>query len=265
MVRSISAFLFVACVSLLCVRAYGEDACSKSYTKWNQEYSQKLLDNSPWSKPFVLARVHSQAEGYQREDVVHDPNAGARSLTEKDRNWGMDRGHGVAGEKELYDAYTLRLFSALPVRQAFVRLFQILNHYEKMPPGLKQQLDQKFAQALGMDMSDQIVVTVSFSATDQEVSREVDRQLRQATADSLKSRAYLITEHGGRTQLKDYYPPSNDGAGAKIVFPRLVNGQPIVNSGDRELRFEFTVPGPEQKIFVIWNVKDLLCEGQILL
>ncbi len=100
--RRLSALLFVTCVSLLCVSAFGEDACSKSYTKWTEEYSRKVLANSPWSKPFVLARVHSQAEGYEREDVVEDPNA---------------------GEKEIYNAYTLRLFSALPVRQAFVRMF----------------------------------------------------------------------------------------------------------------------------------------------
>ncbi len=263
--RRLSALLFVTCVSLLCVSSFGEDACSKSYTKWSEEYSRKVLANSPWSKPFVLAKVHSQAEGYAREDVVKDPNAGARSLTEKDRDWGMDRGHGVGGEKEIYNAYTLRLFSALPVRQAFVRMFQIINNYEKMPAGQKQQLDQKFAQALGMDMSDQIVVTVSFRATDEEISREVDRQLHQATADSLKTRAYLISEHGGRIQLKDYYPPSGDGAGAKIVFPRVVNGQPVVAGTDKELRFEFTVPGPEHKIFVIWDVKDLACGEQMLL
>jgi hypothetical protein len=257
--------LSVTCVVLGCVSAFGEDACSKSYTKWNENYSRKVLTDSPWSKPFILARVHSQAEGYQREDIVHDPNAGARSLTEKDRNWGIDRGHGVGGEKEIYDAYTLRLFSALPVRQAFVRMFQIVNHYEKMPPRQKQELDQKFAQALAMDMSEQIVVTVSFTATDQEVSREVDRQLHQATADSLKARAYLITEHGGRIPLKDYYPPSGDGAGAKLVFPRTVDGQPVVNGTDNELAFEFTVPGPEHRIFVTWKVKDLVCQGQPLL
>ena len=106
---------------------------------------------------------------------------------------------------------------------------------------------------------------IRWGATDEEVRREVDRQLHQATADSLKARVYLISEKGGRVPLKDYYPPSGDGAGAKIVFPRFVSGQPVVGQTDKELGFEFTVPGPEHKIFVIWKVKDLVCEGQMLL
>lgn len=257
--------LFVSCIGLLAVIGRGEDRC-KSYTKWDEKYVRKVLADSPWSKPYVLAKVHSETERYEREDSVRAPGErGDDGLTGKRRTWGMDRGHGISGEKEIYSAYTVRLFSALPVRQAFVRMFQIINNYEKMPAGQKQQLDQKFAQALSMDMSDRVVVTVSFAATDEELHREVDRQLHQATAESLKMRAYLMSDSAGRIPLRDYYPASNDGAGAKIVFPRFVNGQPLVSGTDKELRFEFTVPGPEHKIFVIWNIKDLTCEGEILL
>lgn len=245
---------------------FATDACDKPYSKWNKDFVAKLLTDSSWSRPFALGRVLSQTESDDRVAQTHSPDR------EQSRNpvriapaARLDRGPGIAGEKEIVEAYTVRLFSALPIRQGFIRQFQIANKYEQMPAEEKARLDGQFKQALGMDVSRRILVSVSFLSNNRELEREVVRQLIQATAESLRQKAYLITDREGRIPLIDYLPPGRDGAGAKLIFPRIVNGQPTVLPTDKEFSLEFFVPGVDHKIFVIWKVKDLICKGELLI
>jgi len=107
-------------------------------------------------------------------------------------------------------------------------------------------------------------VTVSLDSNDRELNMEVDRQLHQATLGSLKQDAYLIADKQ-RVALEDYRAPSGDGAGAKLLFPRTVDGRPVVGPATKELALEFFVPGVKHKIYVQWKVKDLLCQDQLIL
>jgi hypothetical protein len=245
---------------------FAGDACDKPYSKWNTDFVAKLLTDSSWSRPHALGRVFSQIESEDRVAQTHFPDREqSRSPVRTDPARRLDRGPGIAGEKEIVDSYTLRLFSALPIRQAFIRQFQIANKYDQMSAEEKSRLDGQFEQALKMDVSQRIMVSVTFQSNNREMEREVTRQLIQATADSLQQRAFLITDREGRIPLIDYYPPGRDGAGAKLIFPRTINGNPAVQPGDSEFRLEFFVPGTDHKIFVIWKVKDLVCKGELLI
>ena len=44
--------------------------------------------------------------------------ANPRDVTDRSRGYGLDTGSGVSGEKELYDHYVVRFFSAPVIRQA---------------------------------------------------------------------------------------------------------------------------------------------------
>ncbi len=242
----------------------GQKGCQKPYTTWNEAHALKILTDSAWSKQMALG---SPAYASEREARVEGTDKGfsiGDDITLKDNTRGLDRGMGRAGEKEIIHAYTLRLFSALPVRQAFVRLFQIRNNYESMPKEQQQRLDVMFNQALTMDLSQRIVVTVSVESNDRELNMEVNRQLHQATTSSLKPHTWLIADKL-RIPLEEYLPPSGDGAGAKLVFPRTIDGKPVVEPTTKELKLEFSVPGVEHQIYVEWKVKDLVCKGQLLL
>ncbi len=245
-------------------QAYAQKGCQESFTKWNEDQAVKILTESAWAKQMALG---SPAYASERQARVEGTDKGFtigddRTLSGNSR--GMDRGMGRAGEKDLIHSYTVRLFSALPIRQAFVRLFQIKNNYEKMPSEQRSRLDAQFDQALGMDVSRIIVVTVSLNSNDRELNMEVDRQLHQATTGSLKQEAYLIADKR-RVALEEYRAPSGDGAGAKLVFPRMLDGKPVVESTTDELKLEFFVPGVKHKIYVEWKVKDLLCNGELIL
>jgi len=243
----------------------GQKGCQKPYQKWDEAYALKILTNSAWSKQMAIGRAFSAAERIGRvEGTDKGYTIGDNAAVASKNAQGMDRGVGVAGEKEIIHSYTVRLFSAVPIREAFVRLFQIRNKYDQMPDGQRKQLDVEFDKALTMDVSGIIVVTVSLDSNDRELKMEVDRQLHQATLGSLKHDAYLIADKQ-RVALEDYRPPSGDGAGAKLLFPRTVGGRPVVEATTKELALEFFVPGVKHKIYVRWKVKDLLCENRLIL
>jgi len=244
--------------------SFAQKGCQKPFKKWDEAYALKILTNSAWSKQMAIGSEFSAADRLRRVEGTDKGLAIGSNTSLAGNTRGLDRGVGVAGEKEIIHSYNVRLFSAMPIREAFVRLFQIRNKYDQMPDGQRKQLDVEFDKALTMDVSGIIVVTVSLDSNDRELNMEVDRQLHQATLGSLKQDAYLIADKQ-RVALEDYRPPSGDGAGAKLIFPRTVNGRPVVEPTTQELALEFFVPGVKHKIYVQWKVKDLLCEKQLIL
>ncbi len=239
--------------------APAQDADKKDFSKWSEKEAQKVLSNSAWSKRMTLTE--------QVTDTYRgDPNARAAMGSPKEtvdgpRGYGMARDSGVAGDKELYHAYVARLYSALPVRQAYVRLLQIKNGYDRMSAEQKRSFDEKNAAILNADMSDKIVVTVEFTSNDRNLNIEVAQRLRQLTKDLLQQSAFLITDRVGRVALVDYIPSTGDDLGVKLVFPRARNGEPVVRPGDREIKLEFFVPGTEHKLYIVWKTKDLTRNG----
>ncbi len=213
------------CGALLMAR----DFWDKPYREWNPKQVLQILNDSPWAGQVVLTR-----------------QVGGR------------RSSGVSGEKELFDSYTVRLFSALPIRQAYVRMMQIMAQYDEMKPEQKSEFDTKHARALNIDTGDQIIVSLEFQTNDKQLAMSVDRQLKTTTADLLKQQVYLISDRLGRMQLREYYPPALDGTGAKFIFPRSVDGKPVVSGEDKSLKFEFYVPNTDHKVFYEWKVKKML-------
>jgi hypothetical protein len=221
------------CIFLSCGLLLAKDFWQTDYRKWKHSEVVKMLEDSPWSGKVTLT---AQQAG--------------RTTT------------NVGGEMELYYTYTVRLFSALPVRQGYLRMVQLMNQYDEMSKKDREAFDQKFAPAL-RDFSDQVIVNLDFETNDRQAALEVDRQLKQATTELLRENVYLISDRLGRIPLQQYFPPAPDGTGAKFVFPRIVDGKPVVDKSDKELKFELYMPGTDHKVFKVWKVKDLIVDGKL--
>ncbi|HXK62646.1 MAG TPA: hypothetical protein PLP42_22400 [Acidobacteriota bacterium] len=128
----------------------GQKGCQRPYTAWNEAYALQILTDCAWSKQMALGspvytRDRIAVSGKQPVEIIVDRKVSIDKRPVKGvRIYGLDRGTGQAGEKEIIHAYTLRLFSALPVRQAFVRVFQIENDYENIPEEQQKRLDVMF-------------------------------------------------------------------------------------------------------------------------
>lgn len=224
-----AACLLVVATGLILAKKFWE----KPYTEWKRKEVLKILNDSPWAGQITSTRQY-----------------GGRNT------------RGVTGEREIYDTTTIRFFSALPVREAYVRMMQLMNRYDELGEQEKQALDRRFSAPLRLDVSNQIIIAVEFSSNDRQLGMQIDRTLRTATAKLLQQKAYLISERLERVQLKAYFPPSPDGTGAKFIFPRQVEGEPVVSKEDKEVTFELYLPDIP-KIYMRKKVKNLFYKGKL--
>jgi hypothetical protein len=93
---------------------------TKLYTQWSSKECENILENSPWSKEYVLSGV---------------PVPGDSAI---DRQYQAD----IMDNKPLNIRYRVQLQSARIVREAIIRQRQILAKYNALPPERKQEFDK---------------------------------------------------------------------------------------------------------------------------
>jgi hypothetical protein len=210
----ISLFGFLACLSVLQARSKAKNNgdWNEPFEHWSRDQAMTLLNDSPWAKSQKIGSILNI------------------------------RTAGDAGTKDYFYTFTLRFFSALPVRESYVRLYQLLNDYGSMDAVQKQKFDNRYKRGLDLDVSKRVIVALDFSSNDPQATRDVMDYLHNATRDTLWQTTYLISQRLGRVDLAEYYPPSTDGTGAKFIFPREVNGQPVVSPDDKDVRLDLYIP-----------------------
>lgn len=213
--------------------AMADDFWNSPFDKWSREQVQRILRDSPWAQSQTFAVPLNSLDS------------------------------GVTGEKELYYRFTVRFFSALPVREAYVRMARLMNNYDQMAEDQRKEFDVRFQKALTLDVSDRVIIAVDYPDTnDPNAARELRSAFEMATTEMMNQRVYLIGQKVGRVQIREYFPPSSDGTGAKFIFPRSVNGQPVLGPQDKEIRFDFTSPATNQHIFMTFKAQKMVFQGQ---
>ncbi len=223
--------LILFCAGLI----FAKDFWENPFDKWSQKDVVKMISDSPWASSQTVTSGAPSREGTK------------------------------GGETETYYKFTARLFSALPIREAYVRMSRIMNKYDDMSAEQRQQFDARFNKPLTLDFSDTVVVVMEYTSTpnDTNFTRDMKNFLDQATADTLKQNIYLITKGNGRVDLKEYYPPGKMVPGATFVFPRKVDGKEIVSAGDKELRFQVGWMPTVNSVYVDFKPQKMTYKGQL--
>lgn len=206
-----------------------------SFRDWSLPEAVEILTNSPWVRQETFTRVVGGI------------------------------GSGLQGEKEIYNTYFVRLLSAEPVRQAYARVKLINLGYDQLPDEEKQRIDHQIAEIVDLDVSRWIVVAVSFRSNNHTQESGFDRFLERQSLETMKTRAYLSTVKFPRIELDAYYPPREASVGAKFVFPRNLDGVPVVTTDDETIVFEFDTPGNEPSLRVIFPVQEMIISGKLTL
>lgn len=226
--------LFLSCLFILGAAGLAaKDFWDEPFETWNRNQVAKMLSDSPWAKDQTFTFA----------------------VDSKDA--------GIHGEKETFQKFTVRFFSARPVREAYVRMLQIMNNYDRMGPDERKEFEARFNRALKIDVSNRVIIAVEFASNIPDTHRDMKQFLDTSRTDMLKQSVYLISQRVGRVQLLEYHPPSPDGTGAKFVFPRVVDGKPMVEPGDKEVRFEWYVPVVDQKIYLNFKVSKMVYRGEL--
>ena len=193
----------------------------KPWTEWSQKEAEKMLNDSPWSQ---VQKDTDTAEMFFQPTA--DPRtAGARAPNSNSR---LEQG---ATNQATNLNYSVRFFSARPVRQAFMRMIQLQQ--KNLEPEVLARM-KNFAE---VPASDSIIITVTIEGTDKRSLGTVMQVVESAATGTLKNSSYLERNDGKRVFLQEYVPPGRDGFGARFIFPRVVDEQPFLSSQFTDVRF----------------------------
>lgn len=204
---------------------------TKSYKRWNEKEVEKMLNDSPWAQS---QKIRVQIGG--RVNVVAGSVVGNISLAPSIGN-SVDT---ASTSPSIDYTFTLRLRSAIPVRQAIVRRNELeknkldkkeLESFEKRQSGI---LDCPACQA-------NYVLTLSAESSENKNYDPVYEFFGRARLEDLKRYIVLQNDKGEKRELVYFTPPKIAGDEAVFFFPRFdKKGNPLFTAGNKELIFNLT-------------------------
>lgn len=196
----------------------------RDYTKWEKKDVIKMLSDSPWAQTqaFTESVILSGSAGRVLDS---SGTAAQSSASSRDGRSGPTGAGGVmSGDHQSTLLYYIRFYSALPIRQALVRM-SMLNGQQPAAEAVDKFLHQP-------PFPDDMIIGVAPAPGQDRQEFEV------LTAALIKNDTWLIKKNRERVQLRDYLAPSKTGGTeAYYLFPRVVNGKPSVDISDSEVRF----------------------------
>jgi hypothetical protein len=206
----------------------------KPYHEWSEKDATKVLNDSGWGQTQTLADT-SNMTGNNRADSS------------------QSRVADVA-----YVNFRIRFLSAKPVRQAFCRLIELQQKGEVSEPMTKQ-----LNALAAADFPDYIIISVLCDSPSQSNKlQQANAALFKYVTGELKNETYLLTKSGQRAFLQEYQAPRKDGLGAKFIFPRMVDGKPLITQETGEVLFHSELPGLIA-LNMRYKVKDMLFNGKL--
>lgn len=235
--------LFIACS--LSVSAQWH---RKPYTEWSEKEALQVLNDSPWGHTQIFA-TNSQFASHSSIEVVPDRDGDPRRA--------IDQG----GSRVRYISqvnFRIRFLTARPVRQAITRLFEVNRKSE-----FSAQFTEKLKAFVAEESPDSVIVAVYADAPRGSVKLQRVRDLLdQLTTAGLKGKAYLVVGGTRRIDLEEYQPPAPDGIGARFIFPRTVEGKPLLGPNDDSVQFHAEL-NPTYTLDKSYKAKDMIYEGKL--
>ena len=276
----ICSLAMIFSIGILYAQKENENWMDKPYTKWDQQQVAELYNKSAWAqaKSFRGQGANISRTGAARlgeHGTVTDMGGGGnttgsfgtgRGGASSASRGGSGGGGGSGGATEGTDlqefSFTARLFSAQPIRDAYVRMLQITNHYDGLPPDGQHAFDQQMDRFLHADFSQNVVITLTYQCNDPVAQLNLNKWFNTQTTDTLKQNAYLFSPIAGQLELFKYFP-NQGGFGAEFVFPRLFKGEPILQPGAGNLRFQLNRPPLiHQIMYVDFDSKQMTYKDQ---
>ena len=217
--------LILALTSCVAAVAAQEGWSNKPYSRWSRSEAEAVLNDSPWaSRQEVRIKFAKETQVAAGSYSGVSSAAAAQSQTE------------VTSQLPVDFIFTLRLRSALPVRQAIVRLRQFQSDV-KMSDEDRVAYDAKTKGLLDCPAcASNYVITLSSKSTNSPGADAVYTVFKGARLPDLQRYIYIANERGDRRQLVYFVPPKAPGDEATFFFPRLdEKGAPLLAVENREL------------------------------
>jgi hypothetical protein len=222
---------------------------SKKWTEWNKQDAQKMLENSPWAKT-----QNETDTSEQMYSPTSQPGVNGAGTTSNDAT----RLKEGATNQSTNVVYSVRFFSARPIREALIRTLELNN------TGIDAATSAKYQAWAEAKAQNSIIVTVSFKGgqgSDQRTVGPVMQAFNSAVTATLANKTYLQRSDGKQLFLQEYVPPGKDGFGARFIFLRMPDEKPFIDNSSKEIRFYSEFSGV--KVDRRFKVADMMYEGEL--
>ena len=220
-----SSFLLLVIILSITLTISAQKNLDKPYQKWSKNEAMKVLSDSPWSQIYQsresVAAASREQDQRAQADTLRSPTLGSSS-----------RFLGTT-------PVLIRLHSALPVRQAIVRLQQIDSGYDKMDEKKQAEFDEKTKSFLACAICQNyyVVTMVKVVGNTQSVSEGI---FQNFTLEQLKNNIWLLNEKGERRNLIQFNAPKSSTDTTVFYFPRQgEKGDPFLTSDSK--KFELVI------------------------
>jgi hypothetical protein len=235
-----------------------QEVQDKAFQQWTEKDVTKLLNDSAWARTQAIRvtrrrQVRSVAGQVGVEALGTTPTA-------------ADSKASLGSAEDAVDyRFTMRLRSALPIRQAIVRLVQLQSNYDQMQPAQKKSLDAQMRQLLECEeCRDNYIVSVGFGSTNSHGVDLIYDWFRGQTIESLKGYIYLANDRGGRRELSGFIPPKVQGDEAFFFFARNdKEGKPLVTVDDKRVLFRMSDKNASSVTNFSLDVSKLVINGKV--
>lgn len=264
----------VSLVGLLCLVSLAAAAADfwekKKFNQWNENEVRKLLSDSPWAEEKTFSEIY--ASDINRPSRDPQTGAGGVPLSSPGSVGGGPTGReDESAQRDIQanprTSYTGVLMSALPVRQARVRWAQLREGYDNLPAEKKAEFDKQAEQYLSARYDEVVILSVTYSSNLLSDTRDLNQYWGQQTLDRLHTTTYLIGTDGRRVPLKEYGKPEGKSQTFQLVFPRQLDGVPVLTAKDKRLQFEFIHPDirnqGEKRVLLEFRPNKMLVDGQL--
>ena len=243
-------FALVSCAGAIAAQASWNN---KPYTQWSKPEAEAILNNPPWAIRNEV-RIRFDKETQVAAGSYSGVSSGAASQSQTE----------VTSQAPVDFIFTLRLRSALPVRQALVRLRQ-LESDRKMSDQERASFDARTKGLLECPAcANNYVISLSSKSTNTPGADAVYTLFKGGRLADLQRYVYIANERGERRQLIYFVPPKAPGDEATFYFLRLDDhGAPLLGPENRQLVINLT----DNQINPITNFKvdvsSLMLNGKV--
>ncbi len=228
--RTLSAVLLIIGV-LLCVVHAQNELPKKPFPEWSKSEAEAIINDSPWAKRQEL-RIKFDKETQVAAGSYSGVSGAAAAQSQME----------VTSQMPVDFIFVARLRSALPVRQALVRLKAIETNVEKMTDQQRTAYDTQMKGLLECPAcATNYVVTLSSKSKSNPGADAVFATFKGGRLADLQRYVYLANERGERRLLVHFVPPKAPGEEAVFFFPRTdEKGAPLFTLDSKELLINLT-------------------------
>jgi hypothetical protein len=227
-----------------------------SWMELPKKDAERLLANSPWSQTQVDTDASEMFFSPTKAGTAAVGQATSRGTISDQQAINNNRADRGAVNTEVNISYRISFLSSRPVRQA---LAKVIMAAEREP---NDKLVSQLQSFVERDFSSYIVMAVTVTSDDKRFSGPILQAINSATTGTLKNRTFLERQDGKRLFLMEYLAPIADNLGAKFIFPRLVDGQPFLQSDSGSVRF-YAEFNDSFKLNMRYKVSDMIFDKKL--